>query len=369
MKKILVTFVEAGLGHIVTAQAILDALNLASDDSVEIIAKDIFKENETLLRHERFLIKETKKASSEPLHSPMQLFFMKILGSQNTLKLVHSTLYRKRVNAYVAELDKIKPDIIIDTHFFTSYASITYRDRLNPSCKVVTYNPDNNVHGWWCRKVDYFIVNNDLAYKQAIEKKFPPQKVKQVFFIVRQDVINANETKDFYKLADGAYAEAKLESFVYELIKTDKPLTVIPVVGKNEQLYAKLVELSKHVPPNIKLMPFGFVEDIHELFGASDLFITKAGPNAILDSVFMRVPVVVNYWANKIEWTTKELFIGTLGCGEVITDKVKAREFVEKCIDDRSLLGGYVENEKKLDKNKNGAREIASFVLGLASDK
>ncbi len=28
MKKVLITFVEAGMGHITTAQAILDALNL-----------------------------------------------------------------------------------------------------------------------------------------------------------------------------------------------------------------------------------------------------------------------------------------------------------------------------------------------------
>ncbi len=378
MKKILVTFVEAGLGHIVTAQAILDALAVASDGDVEIIAKDVFRENEILRKHEEFLIKETKKASAEPLHSPMQLFFMKIIGSQNTLKFVHSTVYRKAVNAYVKELDKIKPDVIIDTHFFTSYAAITYRDRLNPKCKVITYNPDNNVHGWWCRKVDYFIVNNDLAYKQALDKKFAPEKVKQVFFIIRKDVIGADGSKEDYrrkhgipldtfavKIADGAYAEAKLESFVHELIKIDKPLTIVAIAGKNEEMYAKLLELKKSVPPNINLMPFAFVKDIHELFGACDLFITKAGPNAILDSVFMRTPVVVNYWANKIEWTTKELFINQLGCGEIITDKVKARQFVEKCIEDRSILNKYIENEKKFDKHKNGATEIASFVLDL----
>lgn len=378
MKKILVTFVEAGLGHIVTAQAILDALNLVADENVEIIAKDIFRENELLRKQEEFFIKETKKASKEPLHSPMQLFFMKIIGSQNTLKLVHSTIYRKKINAYIKELDKIKPDVIIDTHFFTSYASITYRDKLNPQCKVITYNPDNNVHGWWCKKVDHFIVNNELAYKQALEMKFSPEKVKQVFFIVRQDVVNAVGKKEDYrlkygipldtfavKIADGAYAEAKLESFVHELINIKKPLTIVAIAGKNEQMYSKLLELKKTVSPNINLMPFGFVKDIHELFGACDLFITKAGPNAILDSVFMQTPVVVNYWANKIEWTTKELFINQLGCGEIITDKVKAREFVEKCIDDRSILDKYIENEKKLDKHKNGANEIASFVLDL----
>ena len=117
-KKILVTYVEAGLGHIVAAQAILDALNIANDGSVEIIAKDIFKENEELVKFENFLISETKKASSAPLHSSVQLAFMKIIGSQNTLNFVHSTVYRKQIKLYIEQLDKIKPDVIIDTHYF-----------------------------------------------------------------------------------------------------------------------------------------------------------------------------------------------------------------------------------------------------------
>lgn len=376
MKKILITFVEAGLGHIVTAQAILDALEAANDGSVEIIAKDVFKENKILVKHENFLIKEVKRASSMPLHSNMQLFFMKLFGSQNTLKFVHSTIYHNAVRAYVEELNKIKPDVIIDTHFFTSYASICYRDKYNPDCKVITYNPDNNVHGWWCLKVDYFIVNNELAYKQALAAKFPPEKLKKVFFIVRKAIVEANESKEFYrrkygipldrfavKIADGAYAQAKLESFVEELIKTDKPLTIVAIAGKNEEMYNKLVAMKDKVKPNINLMPFGFVQDIHELFKACDLFITKAGPNAVLDSVFMQTPVMIDYWANKIEWTTKELFVNELGCGVIITDKVKAREFVEACIDDRSLLDEYIANEKKLDKTKNGATEVAAFVL------
>lgn len=375
-KKILITFVEAGLGHIVASQAILDALNAANDGSVEIIAKDLFKENEILRKFENFLISETKKASKAPLHSNIQLAFMKIIGSQNTLKFVHSTVYRKQMTSYVKELKKIKPDVIIDTHYFTSYASVYYRDRLNPDCKVVTYDPDNNVHGWWCRRVDRFIVNNDRAYSQALKSKFNKQNVIQVPFIARQNILSANETKEFYrkkyglpenefivKIADGAYAQAKLEKFVRELKHCVKPLTVLAIAGKNDQKYEKLVRLKEEMPPNVNLIPFGFVENIEELFKASDLFITKAGPNAVLDSVYMQVPFVINYWANSIEKTTKELFADKLGCGLVIKNKVKARQFIERCIDDRTVLDKYIQNEKKIDKTKNGANDIARLVL------
>ncbi len=198
----------------------------------------------------------------------------------------------------------------------------------------------------------------------------------QVPFIARQNVIGANESKEFYrnkfglpqdgfivKIADGAYAQAKLESFVREFKNCHKPVTILAIAGKNESKYNKLVKLKEEMPKNVNLIPFGFVKNIEELFKASDLFITKAGPNAVLDSVYMQVPFVINYWANKIEKTTKELFADKLSCGLVIKNKVKAREFVERCIGDRTILDKYIINARKIDKTKNGANNIADLVL------
>ena len=363
------------MGHIVTATAIANSIQKQKGEDVELIVKNLFHESEPLKKYEDFLISETKKASGDALHSRAQLFSMHLLGAQNTLKLVHSTIYRKAVNRYVEQLRRIQPDVIIDTHYFTTYCSVKYRDKYNPDCKVITYNPDNNVHGWWHRKVDYHIVNNELAYAQAL-KTFSPEQLKQVYFISHIKPNEATESREFYrekygmpqdvftvKIADGAYGRAKLKSFLKELIKTDKPLTIVAVVGKNEALYNKLVQMKDTLPTNITLIPFGFMKNIYEVFKACDLFITKAGPNAVLDSALMGTPVLINYWANSIERSTKDLFVKNLGCGVVIKNKKDARKYVEKCIDDRTILDKYIDNEKKLDRNKNGADEVATFVL------
>ena len=374
--KILITFIEAGMGHIVTAQAILDALKLKNIDNVEIISSNILQRTPVLQKYEKFLVEQTKMASKAKGYSATQFFFMKVFGPQTSLKFVHSTIYHKQRKQYVNELRKINPDIIIDTHYFASHCSCFYRDHYNKNCKVVTYNPDNNVHGWWDRRVDYFITNNELATDEAIKNNFPKEKVKQVFFITRQSLVDDNNSKEFYrekygipkdqftvKIADGVYAEAKLEEFVKELVKSKKKMTIIAIAGKNKKLYEELKELS--VPENIQLLPFEFVKDIHELFKASDLFITKAGPNAILDSVFLRVPILVNYSASTIEKKTKELFVDRLKCGTYIPDKKKARKFVENCIDNPHLLDKYIQNELKLDKNRNGATEIAELIAQI----
>lgn len=376
MKKILVTLVEAGMGHIVTARAIFEALARFKNDDVQVELLDIFQSNETLQKYEKFLIAETKRASRDILHSRVQMASMYLLGAQNTLRLVHSSIYKKQVDLYVEQLRAIAPDVIIDTHYFTAYCAAQYRDRYAPDCRVVTYDPDNYVHGWWYRKVDYFIVNNEFAYARAI-KKFSPKKVRQVYFISHRERDEVCESKQYYrekygipqdkfvvKIADGAYAKAKEESFVRELVKTDKPITIVAICGRNEKLKNKLDKLKETLPSNVTLIPMGFVDKIYEVFRACDLFITKAGPNAVLDSVLMRVPVVVNYWANKIEWATKELFVKNYGCGVVIENARKTRKFVESCIDNESILDEFVRNEEKIDKDRNGADEVAQFVLG-----
>ena len=374
-KKILVTFVEAGMGHIVTAQSVADALS--KNDNVEVIRENIFHTNNVLKKYENFLINETKKASSRPLHSRMQIMSMHLIGAQNSLKFVNGCVFKKQRDLYIKELIRIKPDIIIDTYFFTAYCSVTYRNKYNPKCKVITYDPDNNVHGWWDRRVDMFVVNNKIAKDEAIKlRKFSPDKVKEVPFVARDIIVNDNGTKEEYreknnipkdqfvvKLADGMYGRAKMRSYIYELIKSKKIMTIIAIAGKNEKLLKELNKLKDRVPKNINLMPFGFVENINELIKASDLFITKAGPNAVLDSVYLQTPIMINYYANNIEHTTRKVFVDDGGCGVCIKNKKKAREFVERCIDNPSILQQYIENEKKFDKSLNGSKQVGKLVL------
>jgi len=375
--KVLITYVEAGNGHKVTSQAIADALKEQNkDEKIEIIEKNLFEEDPKLKKYQDFLIKEVKKASISPMHSNIQLCAMHLLGSKNTLKLVNGCIYKKIRDIYIEKLKEINPDIIVDTYYFCVYCAVTYRNKFNPKCKIITYDPDNNVHGWWDNRVDTFVVNNEYAYNQALKQGFKETQVKQVPFITRKIISETSETKEFYrnkynipqsdfvvKLADGLYGKAKMKSFIYELIKIEKPLSIIAIAGKNEELYNELNQLKETLPANIKLFPFPFVKEINELICASDIFITKAGPNAVLDSVYLNVPVIINYYANTIEKTTKKVFIDRYNCGLYIPNKIKCREYIEQCIDNRDILKDFIENTKQFDKTKNGAPEIAKIII------
>ena len=79
-KRVLITFVEAGQGHIVTAEAIANGLEKLYGDSVEVIRDYIFRDSgdKDLIKYEKFLVKEVKRSNKNPLHLGFQCVAMKL---------------------------------------------------------------------------------------------------------------------------------------------------------------------------------------------------------------------------------------------------------------------------------------------------
>ena len=159
MKRVLVTYIEAGFGHISTANSIADAIEELHDPNIEVVRKYMFKDDPRLRQLEKNFIRDVKWANTFPWHNYIQMALTHIGGIHESLPLVVSTLYRHTRQKYLEILEEIKPDIIIDTHYLTSFLATQYRDMIDPHVKVVTYDPDNSVHNWWNIRVDKFVVN------------------------------------------------------------------------------------------------------------------------------------------------------------------------------------------------------------------
>lgn len=379
MKKVLLTYMESGNGHITSIKAISDALKLYNDPDIEIIDSYIMQEdrNPTLIKFNDFIIHQTKQTNKIKGYGPFVFSLLEILGKQKFMVILHHTLFRKALKETLKVFDRIKPDVIVSTHYYMTLSAIEYKKKYNKNCIVITYNPDNNIHAWWDNRDGLFIVNNEEAYNEAIKRRhFNPDKVKLVYFTARDEIVNDVIDKDAYRekygipkdqfcviVADGAYASARSRSVVDELLKTDKNLTIIFLAGKNETLLNKYNEIKDKTKPNIKLIVSGFTTDVHELYCASDLFITKAGPNAILDSVFMHTPVLVDYYAHPIEKATTKLFVDKFKCGIAIYKPKKIRKAVENYIDHPEKLDEFRANCAKFDRTENGAKDVAKYII------
>ena len=191
-------------------------------------------------------------------------------------------------------------------------------------------------------------------------------------------MIEANESKEFYRkkfgipldkfavvIADGVYAKAKVKKVCTELLKTDVPITICVLAGKNTKLKEKFDALKATVKPNITLLTFGFLKDAPQLYGACDLFITKAGPNAVLDSVMMGTPILIDYCASPIERATKKLFVEHMFCGYHFVNPRRIRKQVETLVNRPELLRELKDALSFFDKSKNGADEIADDIAEI----
>ncbi len=382
-KRILITYIEAGLGHIVAAEAIADALRDAADGRIEIVEKYVLRDSgsEALRKFERFLVGQVRGYSRFPGLGALQMAAMHVFGAKNTLKLLHSTAFRRVSAALIREYELLRPDVIVATHYFTAFAAVEYRRRVSPACRVVLYCPDNTVHGWWDNRADLLFTNNQSATADAMRYGFPEQRIREVFYPIRAAVREAradsalrarfgiDEDAFAVVIADGVYARAKAKRVTNALIKSEKKLTICLLAGKNEKLKKKFDKKSGVLPDNITLKTFGFLHDAPALYGACDLFITKAGPNAVLDSVMMGVPVIIDYCATPIERRTKDVFVDDAGCGYYIKSPRRIRKCVERLCENPSELEELKKNLKRFDKKSNGAADVAHGIIDLLSDK
>ena len=258
-KKVIIQFVEAGLGHIVTAESIAENLEKKYSDKLEIIRDYVFRDSQDkdLNDYEKFSINEVKKANKNKFHLRLQLLMMKLFGPRFTLKLSYSTVFRKVRNKLIDHMASQNADMFISTYFMTLHSGVVGKQKNKLNATIVAYNPDHNTHGWWDNKSDLFITNNPNATAEAINvRKMNPDKVTTVNFMARQIILDTNESKEFYRkkynipndklvivLADGLYAAAKLGEYTDALLNSDKEFTIIPICGKNEKLYEKYSQI------------------------------------------------------------------------------------------------------------------------------
>ena len=375
-KRVLVTYVEAGFGHITTANSIADAIEALHDPNIEVIRKYTFKDDPTLHKIEQRFVKDVKWANTFPLHNYIQMAATHIGGIHNSLPLVVNTIYRRAKRIYLDQLAAIKPDIIIDTHYLTSFLATQYRDLMDPHVKVVTYDPDNNVHNWWNIRVDKFIVNCVLGFHDALKHDFTRKQLMIVPFVTRKEIMEVTESKAFYRekyglpqdrftvmIAAGGYGKSGMNRVVKALVKHVKyPITLVAICGTNKRLYQKLQRMKDTVQTKVDIRPYEFVDKVYELNRAADVFLTKGGPNAMLDSALMGVPVGVYYFASNIEYVSTYLFTDVLNCGRSFYQSWRIVKWINECVSDPEILDIYIHGANKVRQDGNGAVQIAEFI-------
>lgn len=388
-QKILVTYVESGFGHISSMDSIFGALKDKYGDVYDIEKSYILTDDEypNLTRMNRFLIKQVQNTNKIPYFGRLIFPVVSLLGGHKLMRFFHRQMAVKSFKQGLEALSRRDPDIIVTNHYFTDLLAVEYKRRINPNVVVINYNPDPTLHTFWDKRDGIFIVNNPLALKKAEKYKFKPENLRIVTPCVRgcieQNTLSRRDLRKKWDLpldkftvviADGGYMLGRGPRYARKIIKSGLPITLCVIAGNNKKRYDyfKRVADGKErlkVAPCMNLNVYKFLPDAYELYGAADVFLTKGGPNAVLDSIYMHTPPMIDYCPHVIEAGTVDVFIGQHGCGETAFTASKAIKKIKLYMQDRSALTKYESNISELIAEGNGATAVADIVHNEAYKK
>jgi 1,2-diacylglycerol 3-beta-galactosyltransferase len=150
--------------------------------------------------------------------------------------------------------------------------------------------------------VDHCIVPTEECRLEAIENLVPSEKISVVGQPVwpdfRQRMGNRAATRAALGLSDdlpvvllmgGGDGMGRLGITGQEVAFSGLPLQLVVVCGRNQTVQREM----EYINPRVPMKVLGFVNNIPELMGASDILITKAGPGTIAEAFIAGLPILL----------------------------------------------------------------------------
>lgn len=379
--RVVFTFVEAGMGHIMPMKAVSDAFEKKYGDRVEVIKTYFFQDpgNPDLKWVEEELIREVKNHNKNRFNGFYQFLLMRIFRTRLSMKFLHQVRYKRGYKPAMEYLKDLDADLIFNTHFSPLFYACELREKGLINSKIITFCPDPIVGLQWDNRGDLMLCSGAKGVKKAQRLgRFKRGKIMEVPFLIRKEIEQYNKGKSYYRrelgipednftilLADGAYGAGKLRETVYELLKSKLNLTLVAVCGKNQALYEEFQAITP--PQNIVFKPYGFTDKMLMFSAACDLFIGKAGASNLAEPAYFGAPLIVTFCATPIERWICDHYIDK-GCAIKTKSVKKAVAIAEAFAQNPALMEPY-SKAAKAQSRSDGPDIIADLIYEQLNKK
>ncbi len=312
--KVVFTFVEAGMGHIMPMVAIRKAFAEKYGGKCEVQSLYPFLDSkyEEVREMGKELASYTKSTSQcEFLHKLES--FTDIFPSKLVLKFLDLHFGRKR-KLYLEEYKDLKPDVLVSSYYLPSHLASQSNKRGDWNSYIVSYAPDFCTYPAWDRNCDLYFVYNDEAESESLKRGFKRERVKRIPYVLKDGLEDIVKTKDELKkefgldngkpvviYANGAYGTSSVGKSVRELIDSQINMNLVVMCGKNEVLFNEMNELCEQDNGNVTLKVIGFTDRMGEYMKAGDICIGKGSANSVQECLYVGTPFIMNSSANKTE--------------------------------------------------------------------
>lgn len=258
--------------------------------------------------------------------------------------VIHQIWLAKNIKRWV---EKEKPDFVVAAHF----AMIIFLPRVLKKYEIPVLGYNSEVvtgnYASISKRIENFFVSSEEGLQKMAELGQPPESLNLIPFPLNpQFRMNfQGQTKErealglddmFTALLSFGGDGAGSTELVNQIAEKKMDIQILAVCGRNQQIKEELDQI-KTMNPQLKLVVYGFVDNMHSLLYCSDLSIGKAGMNTSFESIFLKKPIIVTHSYINEEEMVKYLLSYEYGwdCrpgGDNVLDILK------RCLDDPKLL-------------------------------
>lgn len=371
MKKILLVYATAGVGHVKASLAIEDAIKYKEEISYEIV--DILDYTNVLLRwiYRRLYIILVKyfPALWALIYYPLDVPWV-----YNYIKNLRTLINRLNTRKFADYLCKAKPNVIISTHFFPSEVVSFLKRKKIIASHLISVITDYKLHTYWISKeVDFFIVANNTLGQHLRAVGIDEKRIKMLGMPIESKFYEVCDKNILYKkldihkglftvlIASGGFGVGPIEALVNELTSVNMPLQLLIACGRNRPLYEDISQIKQRVKMPVKA--YGFVDNMHELMEVSDLLISKSGGMTISEALAKELPMIVVSPIPGQEMRNCA-FMVEHGAAIREDDPSRIKEKVIELFNNREILHAMRENIRAI-KKPNPALHLVDFITKI----
>jgi 1,2-diacylglycerol 3-beta-galactosyltransferase len=300
-KKILIVTADTGGGHRSAAEAIAEAMHHLYGETCRVEIIDAWAD------HTPFPINRLGQLYG-PLVNRGAILWKLIFRStsnrrgMNFLMKIFWPAIRKSMEDFLRQSN---PDVVVSVHPVLTYFSIRALQEANLRIPFVTVVTDLvSLHPLWlCPKTDSCLVPTEPAKERALANGLPHEKVKVVGLPVGlkfaggvggkgtlRDKLGLERDRPTILVVGGGEGMGKVYKIARAIAKARVNAQLMVVAGRNKRLQRRLEKVDWEIPTTV----FGFVTNMPELMGASDVIVTKAGPSTISEALITGLPILLS---------------------------------------------------------------------------
>lgn len=374
--RVLFPYTEAGLGHIMPMNSIADEFEKLYGDKVECVRSNFFTEtgNKDLIRYEKHLADSVVEYNKNPCMGFFATFNMDFWGTTISSWGAVVFIEENAAEEGLKHMKELNADLVVSTHWATNYYAMHLKNRP----LTAMYCPDAKINTLFRYPCDLMLASMPTGYKRARRLhflRFNEKNIKQVPFLIRKEafevsrdkrenrrLLGLDEDKFTIVLAEGGYGVGKIREMTEELLNRDLPINLVPVCGRNRELYEYFLTLSSK--GNTAFRPFGLADNMLQIIASADITCGKSGASMMAEPCFFGVPQLITHYATDIERWIGKYYIKTVGSAIKIFNIKKAADKLEEFIAQPELLEPY-KKAAESQRSNYGAEKCARYIFGL----